>query len=49
MICEHCNIEMNKKSFVSQTVHYCSNCQEYKITEIDCDHEFQLVLLSIKI
>ncbi|MFA5431984.1 MAG: hypothetical protein WC319_03820 [Candidatus Paceibacterota bacterium] len=38
---------MNSKSFVSRTVFYCSKCQAYKITELDCGHEFMLVLFSL--
>lgn len=47
IICESCASKMMAKDFKTCTVFYCQECGSYKRTELECEHEYELILFEL--
>lgn len=47
MKCHDCNMEMTRADFKTATIHYCDCCFDYKIEQLECEHDYVPMLFLI--
>jgi hypothetical protein len=45
--CESCQLPMNVRKFKTCAVFYCQECGAYNRTEVECEHEYELILFEL--
>lgn len=45
--CESCQLPMSVRKFKTCAVFYCQECGAYKRTELECEHEYELILFEL--
>jgi len=48
MECKHCKSELSVLKFYTKQIVYCTNCLDYKIEYISCDHDMRYILFKLE-
>lgn len=47
-LCKRCGSKLFRKDFTTKTVYYCERCFSCETTELECEHEYELMLFKLE-